>query len=521
MPHAPLQLHDTLTRTDRELAPLDGKTFRFYCCGPTVYGPAHIGNFRTFVAQDVFRRTVELSGTPTLHVRNLTDVDDKTIRDSQKEGKTLGDFTAFWTQKFHADCAALNLLPPHVEPSAVAHIPHQIRMIEKLMERGHAYVGADGSVYFRVASYADYGRLSHLDERELKIGSALAANSSDEYSKDSLADFALWKARKPEDGANFWPSPWGEGRPGWHLECSAMILEYLGEDFDLHSGGVDLIFPHHENEIAQSCCSTHGHFAKHWFHVAHLMVDGGKMSKSLGNLYTLADLAEKGYSAAEVRLVLISGHYRSPLNFTLHTLDSAKQVLRKLSLRESELRKKAGAINKPSREEIISHGPGMFGEGWNMLLDDLNVPGALGVVFAKMKEAVQGAIDPDKARDNWLSLHFMIEATGLIIPPPTEEFSLHVKASNVSSVLLNTTATWHYTSILVDADVVNGITRNYQMIPRVVSGDLRTEVLPISAFRWAAKQAKDWPQADALRKELEAAGWASKDSKTGYELVPL
>jgi cysteinyl-tRNA synthetase len=337
-----LILQDTLSRTERAISPIDGKTLRFYCCGPTVYGPAHIGNFRTFIAQDVFRRVVELSGTPTLHVRNLTDVDDKTIRDSQKAGQTLIDFTESWTRKFHADCTALNALPPHIEPSAIGHIPHQVRMIETLIERGHAYTSADGSVYFRVASYADYGRLSHLEDRELRVGSATTANDSDEYTKDSLADFALWKARKPEDGANFWPSPWGEGRPGWHLECSAMILEYLGEDFDLHSGGVDLIFPHHENEIAQSCCATHGHFAHHWMHVAHLMVDGGKMSKSVGNLYTLADLETRGYTAGEVRYVLISGYYSAPLNFTFHSLDAARQALARLAKHETSLRQKAG-----------------------------------------------------------------------------------------------------------------------------------------------------------------------------------
>ncbi len=326
-----LQLHDTLTRQMLAVVPADGKTLRFYCCGPTVYGPAHIGNFRTFVAQDVFRRVVELSGTPTLHVRNITDVDDKTIRDSIKAGQSLTEFTQHWTKQFHADCAALNLLPPHVEPKATEHIPHQIRMIEDLIASGHAYAAADGSVYFRVASFADYGKLSHLEDRELRLGAAQGANDSDEYTKDSLADFALWKAHKPEDGDNFWDSPWGRGRPGWHLECSAMSLEYLGEDFDLHSGGVDLIFPHHENEIAQSCCATGGQFARHWMHIAHLMVDGGKMSKSLGNLYTLDDLKHRGFTPAEVRYVLVSGHYRQPLNFTLHSLDAARAALMKLA----------------------------------------------------------------------------------------------------------------------------------------------------------------------------------------------
>lgn len=466
----PLLLHDTLARAERAVTPIDGKTLRFYCCGPTVYGPAHIGNFRTFVAQDVMRRVVEASGTPTLHVRNITDVDDKTIRDSQKAGQTLTGFTHGWTEKFHADCAALNLLPPHVEPSAVAHIPHQVAMIEKLIANGHAYPAADGSVYFRVSSFKDYGRLSHLEDRELRLGASEAAGAtdSDEYTKDSLTDFALWKARKPEDGANHWPSPWGEGRPGWHLECSAMILEYLGEDFDLHSGGVDLIFPHHENEIAQSCCSTHGKFAHHWMHVAHLMVDGGKMSKSLGNLFTLADLAARGYTAAEVRYVLISGHYRAPLNFTMHSLDSARQALQKLAKADK-------ALSSLSPSLPISKSPGLFQEAWETLLHDLNVPGALGAIFAtlnKLKPAALSADDAAAARDG---LHFMLQALGLLLPPLTEDTAVEVPA----------------------------------------------HIQALARQRWDAKQAKDWPAADALRKQLEAAGWLIKDSKEGFTIIPV
>jgi cysteinyl-tRNA synthetase len=473
-----LTLHDTLSRSEHPLRPVDGETLRFYCCGPTVYGPAHIGNFRTFVVQDVFRRVTELSGTPTLHVRNITDVDDKTIRDSLKAGQSLIDFTQSWTTKFHADCDGLNLLRPHVEPSAVAHISHQIRMIETLVSRGHAYVSADGSVYFRVKSYADYGTLSHLEDRELKVGASESASvaDNDEYAKDALADFALWKARKPEDGPNYWPSPWGEGRPGWHLECSAMILEYLGEDFDLHSGGVDLIFPHHENEIAQSCCSTHGKFARHWFHIAHLMVDGGKMSKSLGNLYTLEDLKARGYSASEVRYTLISGHYRAPLNFTFHSLDSAKQALQKLAKHERSLRGKMqrSDLATPTHADLIAHGtPGPFADAWSTLLNDLNAPGALGGVFGAIKEADQATTTPESAHHIWLSLHFMLGALGLILPQ--EEGPVEAPA----------------------------------------------EVAALAEQRWHAKQDKDWPAADRLRLELEALGWTTKDSKTEYQLLPL
>ena len=300
-----LHLYDTRTRKAQEISPMDGKTLRFYCCGPTVYAPAHIGNFRTFIMQDVFRRVVELGGTATTHVRNLTDVDDKTIRDSRKAAVTLAEFTATWADKFHRDCQALNCLPPHVEPSAVAHIPEQIEMVKALVEKGHAYPSEDGSVYFRISSFPEYGSLSHLDKRELDLGkTANARSNADEYEKDSVADFVLWKSRRPEDGDNYWPSPWGEGRPGWHLECSAMIHKYFGNDFDLHSGGVDLVFPHHENEVAQSRCACGGGFARLWFHIAHLLVDGGKMSKSLGNMYTLEDLAKLGHKAEAVRCVL-------------------------------------------------------------------------------------------------------------------------------------------------------------------------------------------------------------------------
>jgi len=299
MTHLPaiqlMKLFDTMSRQERDLAPRDGEVFRFYCCGPTVYGPAHIGNFRTFVLQDVFRRTLESTEVKTCHVRNLTDVDDKTIRDSRTNKQSLKEFTDHWRNRFREDCDRLNLLPPHFEPSAVAHLRHQLAMIEILMEKGHAYRSDDGSVYYRVSSFKNYGRLSHLDQRELREG-ASGTVTDDEYEKDAVADFVLWKARRPEDGENFWASPWGEGRPGWHLECSAMCREYLGDTFDLHSGGEDLIFPHHENEIAQSEACTGHHMADHWFHLTHLLVDGGKMSKSAGNFYTLDQLVEAGFS---------------------------------------------------------------------------------------------------------------------------------------------------------------------------------------------------------------------------------
>ncbi|MBN8459328.1 MAG: cysteine--tRNA ligase [Verrucomicrobia bacterium] len=461
-----MRLFDTLSRTDRELLPHDGTTFRFYCCGPTVYGPAHIGNFRTFVLQDVFRRTLETGGTRTLHVRNITDVDDKTIRDSQKAGVSLTEFTAGWTAKFHADCAKLGCLPPHIEPSAVAHIPQQIAMVEALVAKGHAYAAPDGSVYFKIASFPEYGRLSHLDTRELDLGKTQNTRANaDEYEKDSISDFVLWKARRPEDGANFWKSPWGEGRPGWHLECSAMIKEYLGGDFDLHSGGVDLIFPHHENEIAQSRCSCGGHFAAHWFHITHLLVDGGKMSKSLGNLHTLDDLRERGFSPMEVRYVLIGGHYRKPLNFTLDSLSAAREALSKMARSARQLASRIGA---ETTFETVDFGP--FQNAWDSLCNDLNTPGALGGIFTGLRDAAD--LTGSDAAKALAGLNRVLRALGLTLPEPDEA---------------------------ADADVP-------------------TDIRALAEERWQFRLAKNWAKSDELRATLAAAGWQMKDGKDGYEL---
>jgi cysteinyl-tRNA synthetase len=458
-----MRLFDTMTRTERDLRPIDGSTFRFYACGPTVYGPAHIGNFRTFVLQDVLRRTLETGGIRTLHIRNLTDVDDKTIRDSQKAGQSLSEFTRGWTEKFHEDCAALGLMEPHIEPSAVEHIPQQIAMIEALVEKGNAYRSEDGSVYFKISSYPSYGSLSRLDQRELELGKTQNTRaSSDEYEKDSLSDFVLWKSRRPEDGENFWPSPWGEGRPGWHLECSAMIREYLGESFDLHSGGVDLIFPHHDNEIAQSHCACGGHFAAHWFHIAHLLVDGGKMSKSLGNLYTLTDLAARGHTPMEVRYVLIGAHYRKPLNFTLESLAGAREALAKLAKGARQL---AAKIAPETRLTRVDFGP--FQAAWDSLNQDLNTPGALGGLFTGLRETAN--LSGEDAAAALAGFNRVLRALGLSLPVEVAE-----------------------------------------IIP--------PEIQALADERWQARSAKDWAESDRLRAALAAKGWAMKDGKDAYTL---
>ena len=374
-----IRLFDSLTRQIRELGPSqpDG-IFRMYCCGPTVYGPAHIGNFRAFLIQDVLRRLLELEfgADKVKHVRNLTDVDDRTISQAKREKRPLAEITRHWTEIFHADCRALNLLPPHVEPTATGHIAEQIEMINELLAKGLAYVAPDGSVYYKIAAFPTYGALSRIKERELKVTVAAA----DDDHKDDASDFALWKAYKPdEDGDVKWPGPRGAaaGRPGWHIECSAMSRKHLGETIDLHAGGVDLLFPHHENEIAQSEGCTGHTFSHHWYHNEFLLVDGKKMSKSLGNLYTLDDLTAKGFSPMAIRYALLSGHPRKQLNFTLDSLHAAESAITTLSLDRARMTAfTKDAPNEPSNR---------FDQVLASLRDDLNVPAALGALFVATK----------------------------------------------------------------------------------------------------------------------------------------
>jgi cysteinyl-tRNA synthetase len=457
----PLRLYDTLTREMHPITPMDGHTLRFYCCGPTVYGPAHIGNFRTFVMQDVFRRVVEAVGIATRHVRNITDVDDKNIRQSQAENLTLETFCTHWTEKFHEDCTALNLLPPHVEPSAVAHLPEQVAMIEKLIASNHAYRADDGSVYFRTHSFPDYGKLSRLKEREITTND-VEREQSDEYQRDSAADFALWKSRRPEDGENFWESPWGQGRPGWHIECSAMAIKHLGESFDLHSGGIDLIFPHHENEIAQSEAATGKPFVRHWFHIAHLMVDGAKMSKSLGNLHTLADIEARGHTAEELRYVLLSSNYSQTLNFTWESLTAARKALARLR----DFQQKIGGPPESDLTEKTDFD--VFTPVLAALQNDLNTADALGRLFTIIKNQDPSAATPAIRQ----AFARTMTAFGFTLTePPATEAPEHIHQ--------------------------------------------------LAAQRWQAKLNRDWAISDTLRQQLTTAGWAVKDAADSYQLSKI
>ena len=485
----PIRLHDSLTRSLKELRrpdPADPKdVFRFYNCGPTVYAPAHIGNFRTFVINDVLRRLLDLEFPGKVrHVRNLTDVDDRTIGQTQKEKRPLTEITKKWTDLFHADCAALNCLHPHHEPTATGYIREQVDMIQVLMDKGNAYRAADGSVYFKVSSFADYGRLSRVKERELLVTDATA----DSDHKNSVSDFALWKAWKPaEDGEVKWPGPRGaaEGRPGWHIECSAMSKALLGDTIDLHTGGEDLEFPHHENEIAQSECCNGVPFARHWYHSKHLLVDGTTMSKSKGNYYTLGDLTAKGYSPMAVRYALLMGHPRKQLNFTLDSLHAAESALEKL-------RKAARALishgatteeNFPSywHEFQLSFpalsSPGRWAysdESWDSLGNDLNFPSATGFLFKNLDRLDSSAPSKDQYKPEVANLSRLMFALG---------FNLFGQKS--------------------------------------ISEIIPDHVMTLAEKRWAAKQAKDWAGADALRKELAAAGWSMLDGKEDYTLEPL
>jgi len=457
-----IKLFDSLTREMRELRPAepDG-VFRFYNCGPTVYAPAHIGNFRTFVVNDVLRRLLELEFPGKVkHVRNLTDVDDRTIGQARAEGRPLGEITRKWTDLFHADCVALNCLPPHVEPSATAHIHEQVDMIDVLMKKGNAYRSADGSVYFRIGSFPEYGALSRIRERELKV-----TNSAfDADHKDDVGDFALWKAHKPEeDGDVKWPGPQGaaEGRPGWHIECSAMIKKHLGETIDLHTGGVDLLFPHHENEIAQSQCCNGTTFARHWYHSEHLLVDGTTMSKSKGNYYTLGDLVAKGYSPMAVRFALLSGHPRKQLNFTLDSLHAAGSALQTLRGFERAL----GPALSGARGSAAPSA--LFDEVLAALRSDMNTPAAFGALFT--------AINSFDTR----------------------------RATRADALALEAVRT------------VLGFDR-LDEAPAAVPAEIHA----IAEKRWAAKMARDFAAADSLRLELAAAGWTMRDGKGGFTLEP-
>jgi cysteinyl-tRNA synthetase len=465
-----LKLFNTLTRAVQDFVPLhrDGRKVGMYCCGPTVYDFGHIGNFRTFLFADLVRRHLEFRGYDVQHVMNITDVEDKIIDRVGQAGTTLRQYTSRYETAFLDDLQALGCLRPHQLPRATDYIGDMIQLIEALMKRGIAYQAPDASVYFSIEKYQGcgcrYGRLVHLNFDQMRVGARVA---TDEYSKESLADFALWKARVPADGAVFWPSPWGEGRPGWHIECSAMSMKLLGPGFDLHLGGEDLAFPHHEDEIAQSEGATGQPFVKYWLHGAHLLVEGKKMSKSLGNYYTLRDLLGQGFSGREIRFLLLSAHYRESFNFTLDGLQGARGALGRLDECLAKLNEVAGPATGAADADVLQ-------KFTAALDDDLNVSAAWGAVFEWVRET-------------------------------NRRLAQHQCSPAQAAAAL---ATWQ------EMDRVFGL-------GRAGEAEAPAEIRALLEERQAARAMKDFKRADALREELKAKGWAIEDTPKGARLKRL
>jgi len=390
------RLYNTMSRTLEPFAPVDGDTVRLYTCGPTVYNPAHLGNFRTFLFEDLLRRVLRLRGWKIEQVMNLTDVDDKIIIRATQQGKTITEVTDPIVEIFHADRKYLRIENAEHYPRATAYIPEMIALVERLIKNGVAYVAEDKSVYFAIDKFAGYGRLSRLDTREIQSGARVA---QDDYSKENAQDFALWKSAKPEDEAcaAAWDSPWGRGRPGWHLECSAMAMSLLGETLDLHCGGIDLVFPHHEDEIAQSEAATGKEFARCWCHGEFLLTDGAKMAKRVGNVQNVAGLKEAGISGAAVRHFMFSTHYRKQLNLSGDALEASVEGVRRIG--DFAERLKAAKGGTRGLEDAADRLETAVREA---LFDDLNAPEALAALYefirAANKELDAGGSDASALR---------------------------------------------------------------------------------------------------------------------------
>ena len=457
-----LQFFNTLTRRKEGFVPLNPPRVGLYTCGPTVYNYAHVGNLRAFTFEDLLRRYLEYKGFEVKHVMNVTDVEDKIIRTVRESGKSLRETTDFYTQEFFCDLDTLNIKRAHIVPRATESIRDMVKLIETLIARKHAYVAEDGSVYFSIKSFKEYGKLAHLDFDNLQFGARVA---QDEYDKEHVADFALWKAWEEKDGEVKWPSPWGDGRPGWHIECSVMSMKHLGETFDIHCGGEDLIFPHHEDEIAQSESATGKPFVRYWLHNAHLLVEGKKMSKSLGNFYTLRDLLAKGWSGREIRYALICAHYREQLNFTFEGLQAARSALQRID----EFLLKLQEIARPPAPAKFDPPLMASIQFISAMDDDLNISKALGILFVEFvryinKRIIEESLQPSEAQavlDSWVELDKVL---GFGIP---------------------------------------------------AKSDVPAEVHRLVEEREAARKAKDFKRSDEIRDHLAKQGWVIEDTPKG------
>jgi cysteinyl-tRNA synthetase len=481
----PLRLYNTLTRSVEPFEPSDGKTVRMYTCGPTVYNPAHIGNFRTFLFEDLLRRVLRMHGWDVMQVMNLTDVDDKIIKRANEQKKTITQVTEPVTEIFHQDRKYLRIEDAEVYPTATGHIPEMIALVEQLLEKGIAYKADDGSVYFAIARFPGYGRLSRLDTREIKSGARVA---QDDYTKENAQDFALWKAAKDEDeetGAA-WDAPFGRGRPGWHLECSAMAMKYLGETLDIHGGGVDLVFPHHEDEIAQSEGATGKSFSRFWCHGEFLQVDGTKMSKRIGNVSTVSDLREKGISAAALRHFVFSTHYRKQINLSGAALEASIEAVARIGEFAHRL-----AEAKGGTRELAGAAETAELEFKAALDNDLNAPEAVAALFTFIGRA---NAELDRRGTDIAMLDRSRQVFGLMMS------ILDLEPRSLRFVV---------SANRVDPEPVAASGLNEKEVEQVgwAVMKLRERVL--------ARQNRDFKAADGMRAEVEAAGFAVKDTANG------
>ncbi len=471
-PQLKLHFYNSEAREKQEFKPLANNHVRMYTCGPTVYHYAHIGNFRTYVFEDLLRRSLKFFGFQVTQVMNLTDVDDKTIRGAIESNQSLLDFTQPYKNAFFVDIQSLGIERAENYPPATDYIPHMIDFIQKLIDKGIAYQSKDKSIYYAIDKCPNYGRLSHLKLDELKVGAGDELVAADEYDKENVGDFVLWKAYDSKrDGHVFWESPFGPGRPGWHLECSVMATELLGETIDIHVGAVDNIFPHHENEIAQSEACTGKLFSRYWMHSEHLIVNHKKMSKSLGNFYTLRDLLDKGFSGQEVRYMLMHTHYRTQLNFTFDGLEGAKTSLHRINdfiQRMQELADPKAQPSKSCREALLKS----IKHFCHALADDLNISSALAALFDLMHE-INSLVDQSK-----------------------------VESGDATEVLY----------VLQEFNRVLGVLNfdHEEKIPIYMQELLKK--------REQARCDKDWAVADQLRHEITAAGYIIEDTPHGVRL---
>ena len=460
-----LRIHDTYQRSKVDFVPHDAAHVQFYVCGPTVYDYAHIGNARPIVVFDVLFRLLQRLYPKVTYVRNITDVDDKIITRAAERGIGIDRLCDDTIECFHEDVAALGALPPDHGPRATEFISDMIDMIQTLIDGGFAYAEKDGSVYFNIKSFPDYGRLA-----KLKINYRKQVNKvkDDEYDKEHPQDFALWKSWKKEDGEYFWDSPWGKGRPGWHIECSAMSLDTLGSHFDIHCGGVDNMFPHHENEIAQSVCYTKDSFVSYWLHSEFLLIDGGKMSKSLGNYYTLKDLQKKGFTPESIRYQLLSGHYRNKISFSLSKKFESDKIVQRIN-RFFALLKSKGAHK--SEEEGFPKEYRKFEIAMN---DDLNSPKAIAVFFTWMKQSIK------KIEDNDLITRDLYEA-------------------------------WNFLNLF----------NNIFGFNEKISSEYPNRIKKLLEERDSARKKKKWERADLIRIKIANEGWLVEDTEDGQKLKKI